>query len=84
MEVIQIRPLTERETEILNLLAKFKENSEIARELNVSESTVKAHIMSILNKLGTYSRSQAVIVALKNGLIKLDDIQVKKRGQTIL
>lgn len=84
MEVIQIKPLTERETEILNLLAKFKENSEIARELNVSESTVKAHIMSILNKLGTYSRSQAVIVALKNGLIKLDDIQVKKRGQTIL
>ena len=79
MEVISNIPLTEREKDVLYLLAKFKENSEISGELNISESTVKAHIMSILSKLHTYSRSQAVIVGLKSGLLNLDDIQVKIR-----
>lgn len=79
MEVFTNNSLTEREKEVLYLLAEFKENSEIAKELNISQSTVKAHIMSILNKLNTYSRSQAVIIGLKSGLLKMEDIKVKIR-----
>lgn len=79
MEVMMNSSLTEREKEVLYLLAEFKENSEIASKLNISQSTVKAHIMSILNKLNTYSRSQAVIVGLKTGILKMDDIKVKIR-----
>lgn len=64
-------PLTEREQEILGLLAKPKTNPEIARALVISVHTVKAHIRNIKNKLRVQHRHQAVLVARVNGW--LDD-----------
>lgn len=57
-----------REREILALLARGASNKEIARELDVSESTVKIHVQHILRKLGLTSRVQAAVYAVENGL----------------
>jgi DNA-binding NarL/FixJ family response regulator len=61
--------LTERELEILGLLAQGLSNSEIARTLSISEGTVKNHISSILLRLKVRDRVQAVIYAKENGLV---------------
>ncbi|MBI5812026.1 MAG: response regulator transcription factor [Meiothermus silvanus] len=61
--------LTPRETEILKLLAQGQSNKHIARETGVEERTVKAHVSSILAKLGLSSRTQAALFALKEGLV---------------
>lgn len=61
--------LTPRETEILKLLAQGHSNKHIARETKVEERTVKAHVSSILAKLGLSSRTQAALFALKEGLV---------------
>jgi len=61
--------LTERETEILQLLACGKENSEIARLLHLSPSTVKNHISSILHKLAVENRIQAAVLAVRSGVV---------------
>jgi DNA-binding NarL/FixJ family response regulator len=63
--------LTNRELEILTLLAEGKSNKLIARELNISEGTVKTHVKSILEKLDATSRTEAVAVAARRGLITL-------------
>ena len=63
--------LTERELEVLTLIAKGSANKEIAAELHISNSTVKTHIASIFQKLGTNDRTEAVTIALKKGIIKL-------------
>jgi DNA-binding NarL/FixJ family response regulator len=60
--------LTERETDVLRLLAKGKANKEIARELTISETTVKTHVSNILMKLGVPSRTQAALYAVRVGL----------------
>ncbi len=60
--------LTERETEVLRLLAQGKANKEIARSLNISEKTVKVHVSNILSKLGVQSRTQATLYAIRIGL----------------
>jgi DNA-binding NarL/FixJ family response regulator len=60
--------LTERETDVLRLLAKGKANKEIARELTISETTVKTHVSNILMKLGVPSRTQAALYAVHIGL----------------
>jgi two-component system, NarL family, response regulator LiaR len=62
-------PLSERETEVLRLLAGGLANKEIARELNIGEQTVKTHVSSILGKLGVQSRTQAALYAQKAGLV---------------
>jgi two-component system, NarL family, response regulator LiaR len=62
--------LTEREMEILRLMAEGLPNSRIAGRLVVSQSTVKFHVSNILSKLGAASRTEAVAYALKSGLIK--------------
>jgi DNA-binding NarL/FixJ family response regulator len=67
-----VSPLTPRETEILNYMAQGFFNKQIALELNISEQTIKNHITSILRKLDANARTQAVIFALKRGLITLD------------
>lgn len=61
--------LTERETDVLRLLARGQANKEIARDLAIGEKTVKTHVSSILSKLGVQSRTQAVLHAMKVGLI---------------
>ena len=61
-------PLSERETEVLRLLAAGKANKEIARELTIGEQTVKTHVSSILGKLGVQSRTQAALYAQRAGL----------------
>jgi DNA-binding NarL/FixJ family response regulator len=70
--------LTERETEVLRLLAKGQSNKEIARHLQVVEDTVKVHVKHILAKLGVQSRTQAVLQAIRLGLVS--DEQGKKLG----
>jgi NarL family two-component system response regulator LiaR len=67
-------PLTERELEILRLIAQGKSNKEIAGELVIAEETVHTHVSNILNKLHLASRTQAALYALKEGLASVDDI----------
>lgn len=64
-----LEPLTERETEVLRLLVQGESNKEIARHLQVVEDTVKTHVRHILSKLGVQSRTQAVLCALRLGLV---------------
>ena len=64
-----IEPLTEREREVLGLVAQGKANKEIARQLEISERTVRTHVSSILGKLGLASRTQAALYALREGLV---------------
>lgn len=66
-----VSPLTPRETEILTHIAKGYLNKQIASTLNISEQTIKNHITSILRKLDANARTQAVVTAIKLGLIKL-------------
>jgi two-component system, NarL family, response regulator LiaR len=66
--------LTEREMEVLRQLALGKTNKEIAEFLVVSEETVKTHVGNILTKLHLQHRLQAVVYALKQGLISLDEL----------
>ena len=61
-------PLTERETDVLRLLARGLANKEIARELQIGEKTVKTHVSNILAKLGVQSRTQAALQAGRMGL----------------
>src|SRR5215472_3736072 len=64
-----VEPLTERELEVLNLVAEGFSNPEIARHLKVSRNTIKFHVSSIIAKLGASSRTEAVAIALRRGLI---------------
>jgi NarL family two-component system response regulator LiaR len=68
--------LTEREMEVLRLLACGRTNREIAEELVIGAETVKTHVGNILAKLQIAHRTQAVIHALKQGLISLDEIEL--------
>ena len=63
--------LTERELEVLRLLAKGRQNKEIAGELVISERTVKFHVSAILAKLGVGNRTEAVSKAAQVGLVEL-------------
>ena len=65
-------PLTEREEEVLILVAKGLSNKEIAERLVVTERTVSAHVSNILGKLHLANRTQAALYALREGLTDLD------------
>jgi DNA-binding NarL/FixJ family response regulator len=69
--------LTERETEVLRVLARGLSNTEIAEALFITEATVKTHVSNILAKLGLPSRTRAALYALKIGLISLNDIEIE-------
>jgi NarL family two-component system response regulator LiaR len=66
--------LSQRETEVLRELAKGRTNKEIGKALGVSEETVKTHVGNILAKLQLEHRTQAVIYAVKQGLVSLDEL----------
>ncbi|MBD2449720.1 response regulator transcription factor [Nostoc sp. FACHB-152] len=63
--------LSERELEVLGLMAQGMSNSDIATALTIGESTVKSHVNRILSKLGVSDRTQAVIIAVKRGIVSL-------------
>jgi two-component system, NarL family, response regulator YdfI len=64
-------PLTPRESEVLQMLASGLANKEIAARLSISEHTVKFHVASILGKLGAGSRTEAVSLGIRRGLVLL-------------
>lgn len=66
-------PLTERELEVLRMVAQGKSNKQIADELSISLGTVRAHMSNILSKLHLASRTQATLYALREGLASLDE-----------
>ena len=66
-----IEPLTPRESEVLQMLASGLANKEIATRLAISEHTVKFHVASILGKLGAASRTEAVTLGIRRGLVLL-------------
>jgi NarL family two-component system response regulator LiaR len=65
-------PLTEREAEVLRLVAQGLSNQDIARKLNISDPTVRTHVSNILSKLHLATRIQAALYALREGLVSLD------------
>jgi DNA-binding NarL/FixJ family response regulator len=68
---ISLEELTARETEVLQLIAEGLTNRAIGQSLSIKESTVKFHVNKILDKLGVQSRTEAIAVALRYGLISL-------------
>jgi len=68
----QVDPLTEREVEVLKLVAQGLSNREISDQLVIVEGTVRAHVSNILSKLHLVSRTQATLYALREGLASLD------------
>ena len=65
-------PLTEREREVLTLIARGRANKAIAFELGVAEKTVKTHVSNILGKLNLTDRTQAALYAVREGLVDLE------------
>jgi DNA-binding NarL/FixJ family response regulator len=70
-----LQPLTEREMEVLRQVALGHSNKEIALALEIAEKTVKAHVGSVLSKMGVASRTQAALMAVQSGLVRLDGNQ---------
>ena len=67
-------PLTERELEVLRLIAQGKSNREMAKDLVLAEKTVRTHVSSILGKLHLANRTQAALYALREGFASLADV----------
>jgi NarL family two-component system response regulator LiaR len=74
-------PLTERELEILRLIAQGRNNKEIAKQLVIAEETVHTHVSNILSKLHLASRTQAALYALREGIASIEDIPDTKTNE---
>ena len=72
--------LSERESEVLRLVALGMSNKEVAEELFLSQRTVKAHLTNVFNKLNVASRSEAIVKGLQWGLVTLENTENKLRG----
>ena len=70
-----VEPLSEREIEIVRLMAKGMTNAEIGDELYLSEGTIRNYISTILGKLGVKDRTQAVVMAIRYGLIDVRQVK---------
>ena len=68
-----VAPLTNREREILGHVADGNSNKQIARLLNISEQTIKNHVSAIMRKLNANDRAHAVVLAIRRGLIKIEE-----------
>ena len=69
----QAPSLTPRQLDILSLIAQGRSNKEIAFKLGIRERTVKFHVAALFERLGTSSRTEALVVALRMGVINLYD-----------
>ena len=63
--------LTARETEVLRIVATGSRNRDVAEILSISEETVKVHMKHVMDKLGARDRTEAVVVAVRRGIIQL-------------
>jgi NarL family two-component system response regulator LiaR len=70
---LSVDPLTKREVEVLQVLAKGRSNRVIADELSITETTVRTHVSNILAKLHLASRTEAALYAIKEGVADLDE-----------
>jgi NarL family two-component system response regulator LiaR len=76
-------PLTDREFDIVRGFARGKNNKEIARDLGITEKTVRNHASNIYAKLHVFDRTQAVLYAIRKGLVDLEDLNSgPSRGRT--
>ncbi|MBU0704258.1 MAG: response regulator transcription factor, partial [Chloroflexi bacterium] len=75
-----LTPLTEREVDVLQLVAAGQSNREISAHLGISEATVRTHMSNILAKLNLDSRTQAALYALQKGLASLHDADMSAQG----
>jgi DNA-binding NarL/FixJ family response regulator len=72
--------LTQRETEVLKLVAQGKSNKEIAQDLQIGDKTVHSHVSNILSKLQLNSRTQAALYAIRTGLVPLTTLGPSEEG----
>ena len=75
MEEVVAAPITQRETQILTYICNGNSNKQIADMLDISEQTIKNHVSSILRKLNANDRAHAVVLAVRRGLISIDEPQ---------
>ncbi len=76
-------PLTEREAEVLRLVAQGLSNQDIAKKLNISDPTVRTHVSNIMGKLHLATRIQAALYALREGLVSLDAERGAEGGASV-
>jgi NarL family two-component system response regulator LiaR len=75
-------PLTERELEVIRALAQGMSDRQIARSLGISEKTVRNHTSNIYRKLHIFDRTQAVIYALREGVIDVEELEYGPSGES--
>ncbi len=73
-----VSPLSLRELQVLTYLSQGQTNKEIACQLGISPQTVKNHLASLFRKLGVEDRTQAVLVALQRGWIRMQSVETKE------